>query len=726
MYNYINTYENAGGDSMEENIVGTTALSVEYDDLGLEADKTYFTVTPVENSIIEKAIKGDADSFEKLFMGTYRYVFAAVRKYLKNDQDAYDAIQETYTRVYKNLSRLENVSSFYPWLHRIAENCSLDILKQNGQDIVLDDLKENAATHDKAPQSDVTSDVTEVLKQLEPEQMEIIYHVYYDGMQVTQIARMQGIPKTTVYNRLNAAKKRLKDLLRVRGIDKPIYGGEFVSLISTALRNAIGTQLLSMAIAEEILHSVTGSKNEKGAFVLSRFARNMRNTAAKKIASIILLVCFLLFLVGFLIFTTFYNLFGKEGSLSINLGGMFDWVGVFGSSDEDDGNDASDPFDGTTASKPLTDDSSSDKASTSSASSASTSTSSSGSSSVTTSSSASASTVTSSDTSASSSASTSSQTSTAKPSSPSSSTSTSKPSTSSGTRQPVEVTYVRRGGGAYITGIKGDLNDDGYLSIPWTVDDVPDIEQPTPGPQVIGIESLNGCENVKELCLPDTIKNIDPCAFRTCKQLEKVTFSGGNNPVYSIAGNCIIDKSSKALIRGFKSSVIPTDGSVTSIEYYAFSGCEGLTSITVPNTIKSIGELAFGDCTGLKSIIIPDSVRCFGGNGTFVNCTSLEYVKIGSGLTDLFDIGSFQGCTSLKTVVLSEGLKSIGDYSFADCTSLASITLPSTIDGISYDAFKNCKNLKHVYYGGSSSDRSKIKINSGNTALTSATWHYNS
>ena len=719
---------------MEENTAGTTALSVEYDDIGLEADKICFTVTPVENSIIEKAIKGDSDSFEKLFMGTYRYVFAAVRKYLKNDQDAYDAIQETYTRVYKNLSRLENVSSFYPWLHRIAENCSLDILKQNGQDISVDDLKENAATRDKAPQSDVTSDVTEVLKQLEPEQMEIIYHVYYDGMQVTQIARMQGIPKTTVYNRLKAAKKRLKDLLRVRGIDKPIYGGEFVSLISTALRNAIGTQLLSMAIAEEILHSVTGSKNVKGAFVLSRFARNMRNTAAKKIASIILLVCFLLFLVGFLIFTTFYNLFGKEGSLSINLGGMFDWVGVFGSSDDDDGNDASDPFDGTTASKPLTDDSSSDKASTSSASSSSTSTStstsSSDSSSVTTSSSTSASTVTSSDTSASSSASTSSQTSTAKPSSsPSSSTSTSKPSTSSGTssgtRQPVEVTYVIRGGGAYLTGITGDLNDEGYLSVPATVEDYGDSIEVTPGYPFIGIDSLNGCENVKELWLPGTVENINPGAFDTCRQLEEIAFFT-QNPVYSTAGNCLIDKSSKTLIRGLKSSVIPTDGSVTSIGSNAFSGCEGLTSLTVPNTIESIGETAFYECTGLKSIIIPDSVRCFGGNGTFVNCTSLEYVKIGSGMTDLFDIGSFQGCTSLKTVVLSEGLKSIGGCSFADCTSLTSITLPSTLERISADAFENCKNLKHVYYGGSSSDRSKIKIDSGNTALTSATWHYNS
>ena len=253
-----------------------------------------FTITPVEDTIIIKAIDADENAFEKLFMGTYRYVFAAIRKYLKNDQDIYDAIQDTYTRVYKGISRLESASSFYPWLYRIAVNCAKDILHYNKQESTTT-LDDNSLITNENPSynSEISADVTAVLYQLPPEQAELLIRVYYDKMRVAEIARMQGVPVNTVHNRLKAAKKKLKELLKIRGIDKPIYSGEFVSMISIALRNAIGTELLSMAIAEEILHNVTGSKNPKGAFVVSTFARKMRNKAVKNIAAILLLTCLL-------------------------------------------------------------------------------------------------------------------------------------------------------------------------------------------------------------------------------------------------------------------------------------------------------------------------------------------------------------------------------------------------------------------------------------------------
>lgn len=280
---------------MEESLT-TGGSETAKDELTLrEYQVSHFAATPVDEAVVRNAADGDERAFEALFMGTYRYVFAAVKKYLRNDQDAYDAIQETYSRVYKGLPRLESVSSFYPWLHRIAENCAKDVLRMSGRDVAFpdDDSVADEAAAEQIQDAEVAADITAVLQQMPAEQVDLLVRVYYDKMRVAEIARMQGIPVTTVHNRLNAAKRKLKELLKIRGIEKPIYSGEIISMVSVALRNAIGTELLSMAVAEEILHTVIRSQNRKGAALISRFARQERSRAALKIASLLLVSCLL-------------------------------------------------------------------------------------------------------------------------------------------------------------------------------------------------------------------------------------------------------------------------------------------------------------------------------------------------------------------------------------------------------------------------------------------------
>ncbi len=123
---------------------------------------------------------------------------------------------------------------------------------------------------------------------------------------------------------------------------------------------------------------------------------------------------------------------------------------------------------------------------------------------------------------------------------------------------------------------------------------------------------FSGYDLLKRIVIPDSVTLIAAGALECCNALESIEVAPGN-PVYHSAGNCLIETKSKTLVAGCKTSIIPKDGSVTSIGDFAFCGCSSLESIVIPDSVTSIGDSAFYGCWSLTSIVIPDSVTYIGG-----------------------------------------------------------------------------------------------------------------
>lgn len=157
----------------------------------------------------------------------------------------------------------------------------------------------------------------------------------------------------------------------------------------------------------------------------------------------------------------------------------------------------------------------------------------------------------------------------------------------------------------------------------------------------IGESAFRDCTAMRNLTIPNTVTNIGAFAFRDCTELTSITipnsvtdigtgaFYGCKSLTYNkYDGEDYLGCAENPYIVLVKAANnTKTINNNTRVIYDdAFSGCIGLTSITVPSTVTSIGACAFQGCTGLTSITIPNSVtRIDGGAFYDTGLTSVTY-----------------------------------------------------------------------------------------------------
>lgn len=192
---------------------------------------------------------------------------------------------------------------------------------------------------------------------------------------------------------------------------------------------------------------------------------------------------------------------------------------------------------------------------------------------------------------------------------------------------------------------------------------------------------LNGNE-VTNLEIPETVTSISDYAFVGCTGLKTVSIPTSVTAI----GSHAFEKS------GITSIDIPN--SVKSIGTYAFANCEELQTAVIPNSIVEIPKCLFQNSSKLKKVSLPNTINTI-GYSTFYGCTNLSDIEIPNSVT-VIEQSAFEKCSNLSSIVIPNSVKTLNSSAFSECTGLTSVSISENLEELKGNTFANCTSLKSV------------------------------
>jgi len=171
--------------------------------------------------LIEAARQGDAASFDEIMVRYQRRVLNTAWRMLGNTEDARDAAQDVFLRVFKYLKSYRSAEDFDGWLYRIIVNVCRDIARkrppappasyeaevQNGE---LAGIAVAGGAEESAIQSQQRNIIAEALATLSRKEREALVLRDLEGFSTKEVARLLGSSQTTVRSQISSARKKIK------------------------------------------------------------------------------------------------------------------------------------------------------------------------------------------------------------------------------------------------------------------------------------------------------------------------------------------------------------------------------------------------------------------------------------------------------------------------------------------------------------------------------------
>ena len=165
---------------------------------------------------IKRAKEGDVEETAKLIIENTQSLYRVAFGILKNEEEIYDAIQNTTVIVFEKIGTLKNEEFFKTWITRILINECYKICNQNKKIVYLEtanqEYENNMAYNDEYSDFEMRN----LVKSLDKEFKDVVVLYYFEDFSVKEIASILNIAEGTVKSRLSRARKQLEEKLITR------------------------------------------------------------------------------------------------------------------------------------------------------------------------------------------------------------------------------------------------------------------------------------------------------------------------------------------------------------------------------------------------------------------------------------------------------------------------------------------------------------------------------
>ena len=178
-----------------------------------------------DTAAVALAREGDSDAFRGLVERHSRAVYRLAHRMTGNPQDAEDVVQDTFLKAYRQLGRFESRANFGTWLHRIAVNCSIDLIRsrkhqETGHDAADLDMLDSAARDtdqrvDPSPErlmlsTEVQERVSRAMEGLTAMERAAFVLRHFEGQSIEEIGRALGLKANAAKHSIFRAVRKMR------------------------------------------------------------------------------------------------------------------------------------------------------------------------------------------------------------------------------------------------------------------------------------------------------------------------------------------------------------------------------------------------------------------------------------------------------------------------------------------------------------------------------------